>query len=97
MHRALWIPEVVAMIVEHTKLKHCIFALAQTCHTFTEPALDALWKVPPLWYLAKTMSDNLWTIETSDVKLPLGFEDSDYNEARRTLVRGRATRFCFSI
>jgi hypothetical protein len=98
MHRALCIPEVVAIIVEQMWSMHDIVALARTCRTFTEPALNALWEEPPLWYLAKTMSENLWTIEISTSKLsPESAGSSDNDEAWHTLVKARYTKFCIPI
>jgi hypothetical protein len=95
MHRPLHLQEVVAIIVGHLLTRHrnaTLAALARTCHAFTDPALDALWEQPSLWYLAKTMSENLWTIEIDE--LVLIQEDI---EALHTLVRARATEVSIII
>jgi hypothetical protein len=106
MHHALYIPEVVALIILYVKPRHRrrqgdsnLAALARTCHAFSDPALDELWEEPSLWYLAKTMSENLWRIEINDTEIPSGsvvdLDDMDH-DAQHILVRARATAVCIT-
>jgi hypothetical protein len=64
MHRALLVEDILARVVD--ELDDCAnCALARTCRSFTELALDALWadrvEISP-WELAQLMSDELWTV-----------------------------------
>jgi hypothetical protein len=97
MHRALHIQEVVAAIIGHVQSQRCnptLAALARTCYAFTELALDALWEQPLPWYLAMTMSEDLWTIgiERSDRSMDLYEIDTQY-----ILVRARAAEICITL
>jgi hypothetical protein len=64
MHRALLVEDILARVVD--ELDDCDnCALARTCRSFTELALDALWadrvEIKP-WELAHLMSEELWTV-----------------------------------
>jgi hypothetical protein len=64
MHRALLVEDILARVVDELgPYANC--ALARTCRSFTELALDALWadrvEILP-WELAHLMSDELWTV-----------------------------------
>jgi hypothetical protein len=100
MHHALHIPEVVAFVILHVKSRRRrrqgdsnLAALARTCHAFSDPALDALWEEPPLWHLARTMSERLWTTDISCYVLnvqPLYVDVAPLH----TLVSTRAGHLC---
>jgi hypothetical protein len=67
MHRALLVEDILARVVDELgPYANC--ALARTCRSFTELALDALWadrrEILP-WELAHLMSDELWTVYES--------------------------------
>jgi hypothetical protein len=64
MHRALLVEDILARVVD--ELAPCAnSALARTCRSFTELALDTLWanrvEIKP-WELAHLMSEELWTV-----------------------------------
>jgi hypothetical protein len=70
MHRALLVEDILARVVDELgPYANC--ALARTCRSFTELALDALWadrvEILP-WGLAHLMSDELWTVYESPVE-----------------------------
>jgi hypothetical protein len=70
MHRALLVEDILARVVDELgPYANC--ALARTCRSFTELALDALWadrvEILP-WELAHLMTDELWTVHESPVE-----------------------------
>jgi hypothetical protein len=67
MHPALHLVEVVSAIVGHLRPapwqdSHTLAALARSCRVLSDPALDALWAEPPIWHLARQMSNDVWVI-----------------------------------
>jgi hypothetical protein len=83
MHCALLIEEIVSRILDEADMKSR-WALARTCRSFTEPALDAIWATrTDAWALGGLMPKDLWTIDSSP-----GDENSGY-PAEYVLVRGR--------
>jgi hypothetical protein len=86
MHRCFLIPEMVLLICSHLKDLHFIrdlAALAQTCQTLHDPALDTLWyELFDLALLVKCMPTDLWKI------------DSEYSSLVR---RKTSSGFIFSL
>jgi hypothetical protein len=70
MHRALLIEDILARVVDELNPSDN-YALARTCHSFIDLALDAVWayrvETSP-WELAHLMSDELWTVHESPVE-----------------------------
>jgi hypothetical protein len=60
-HRVLAIQELVAAVVAHAD-KPSTVALACTSRGLCEPALDKIWKRPPIWKLALRMPRDLYDI-----------------------------------
>jgi hypothetical protein len=61
MHRALLVEDILARVLNESDI-HTNWALARTCHSFTELALDAMWAdrgVVKPWGLAQYMSVEL--------------------------------------
>jgi hypothetical protein len=82
MHCALLIEDIISRILGEVDVKSR-WALARTCRSFTEPALDAVWTTrTDAWALGGLMSKDLWTISFS----PEGM-DGEY-PAEHVLVRG---------
>ncbi|KAJ6454259.1 hypothetical protein C8R47DRAFT_226451 [Mycena vitilis] len=73
MHRTLSIPEIVGLICEHLEGGYRVLesradfaALARTCKSFHDPALDKLWRRQnTLAYVLKCLPSDLWE-ETND-------------------------------
>jgi hypothetical protein len=64
MHRALAVSEICGLIVRALGPKdadnlNTLVALAQTCQTLSEHALDVLWEAPDAWRLAQCMPKEL--------------------------------------
>jgi hypothetical protein len=78
MHQALLVEDILVRVMDELDF-HAIGALARTCRSFTELALDVLWtdradaswidwgEIFP-WELANLMSDDLWTVHESPVE-----------------------------
>ena len=81
MHRALYVAEIVEEIakaclvgdydlesnLQDVEGRAALFALAQTCHALSEPALDALWSFQHgLPNLIRTMPSDLWQDEETE-------------------------------
>ncbi|KAJ6575747.1 hypothetical protein DFH09DRAFT_981276 [Mycena vulgaris] len=80
MHRALKVPEIVAMICQEIQLisKVCtgrnasatlanLAAVARTCKAFSGPALDLLWaNQQTVLHVLRCMPDDVWTEQDSD-------------------------------
>ncbi|KAJ7666767.1 hypothetical protein DFH06DRAFT_1469958 [Mycena polygramma] len=77
MHRALAVPEIVGLIFDHLEgvylalnRRQDFAALARTCKSFHDPALDVLWKRQnTLTYILKCLPSDVWE-ETHDADLP---------------------------
>ncbi|KAJ7666772.1 hypothetical protein DFH06DRAFT_1040271 [Mycena polygramma] len=77
MHRTLSIPEIVGLICEHLEGGYRIresradfAALARTCKSFHDPALDKLWRRQnTLAHVLKCLPSDLWE-ETNDANPP---------------------------
>jgi hypothetical protein len=78
MHRALLVEDILVRVMNKLSF-HAVGALARTCRSFTELALDVLWadRAEALWIdrgeifpweLAHLMSDDLWTVHESPVE-----------------------------
>jgi hypothetical protein len=65
MHRVLAIEELVAAIIAHAD-RPSTLAIACTSRGLCEPALDSLWKKPPVWDLALRMPPELYTTALRD-------------------------------
>lgn len=67
MHSCLLLNEILSVIFEHffvTADASTLAALARTCHTFTEPALDVLWReLATLSPLLQCLSSDLWVLQ----------------------------------
>jgi hypothetical protein len=82
MHCALLIEDIVSRILDEVDVKSR-WALARTCRSFTEPALDAVWATrTDAWALGGLMPKDLWTIGGSP-------GDDRGGPAEHVLVRGR--------
>jgi hypothetical protein len=62
MHRAFTVREIVALIVSYigSESKATLAALATTCSTLSDCALDELWRSVHLIFLARCMPAHLW-------------------------------------
>ncbi|KAH7906622.1 hypothetical protein BJ138DRAFT_1162238 [Hygrophoropsis aurantiaca] len=70
MHHALLIGEIQLYVFHQISDKRTLSALARTCQTFTEAALDVLWRdLKSFTKLIQCMPRDLWTIgpQTSDL------------------------------
>jgi hypothetical protein len=62
MHCALLIEDIISRILDEVDVKSR-WALARTCRSFTEPALDAVWATrTDAWALGGLMPKDLWTV-----------------------------------
>jgi hypothetical protein len=67
MHSALSIEDIVFLIVHELdpgceRDHSALVALACTCRTLSEAALDVIWEEPSLWRLAKQMDARIWEV-----------------------------------
>ncbi|KAH9922055.1 uncharacterized protein B0H18DRAFT_526381 [Fomitopsis serialis] len=70
MHRALAVPELLRMILDHTGGEQpylpALLAFALTCHAFLEPALDIIWHFQNgLGHLVECLPEKFWEASES--------------------------------
>ncbi|KZP23398.1 hypothetical protein FIBSPDRAFT_461985 [Athelia psychrophila] len=88
MHRCLWIPDIIATIIEEIALqkytrrepssRSTLAKLAQTCRMLSELSLNSLWKVQSsLVPLLRTMPSDLWEQRDEElhIRRPIKPED----------------------
>ncbi|KAH7905062.1 hypothetical protein BJ138DRAFT_821747, partial [Hygrophoropsis aurantiaca] len=96
MHSSLRLEEIFENILLYLDRK-TIAALGQTCRTFHEPSLDALWfHLSSLTPLVKTLPRDLWKIDERQnfnnivIQRPMGLED--WTTFRRNARRVRSLK-----
>ncbi|KAJ7057513.1 hypothetical protein C8F01DRAFT_1152401 [Mycena amicta] len=96
MHRCLQIPEIVLHIVSELDRQLSRGRMAQTCHLFSGPALDALWYQPgedTILYLLRCLPEDMLLIKTVsgqvvlELKRPGIFSDWERFQSYSTRVR----------
>jgi hypothetical protein len=97
MHHALFLDDIVPAIVGRLDPDHdraALAALASTCHVFSDPALESLWRDPPVYYLAQQMSKDLWTnVQITSVDSPQHVPTSVSNLFRMQILLFRFARY----
>ncbi|TFK34789.1 hypothetical protein BDQ12DRAFT_656491 [Crucibulum laeve] len=86
MHRCLSIPEIIHLICDEIsnkkKANSSLLALAYTCRTFLEPALNLVWyELENIVPLVKCLSDDVWEERGEQIKylrLKMPIEPSDF-------------------
>jgi hypothetical protein len=74
MHHALLVDDIITAVIqqlhvdEQPENRATLAALAMTCRALNGRATDVLWAEPPIFYLARQMSKELWINEESPMR-----------------------------
>jgi hypothetical protein len=68
MHRCLYIQEIISIIFKYLDKKRDVVALATTCKTFRDPALQIVWsEIRSLVPLIRCLPSDIWYERTYSI------------------------------